>query len=134
MIDDDMVIREFAKGFLTREGYEVIEAADAPSGFAAALEHRPDIILSDFIMPGVLDSAGGNLFEKLSSDPRTKDIPVVITSALPKIAVQGVIPRHLWPRVMSKPFDFFDLKKLIESILKDKKTGSGSPLGKRARA
>ena len=107
-------------GILSAADYIVIEAADAASGFAAALAQKPDVILSDFMMPGMFDAPGKKLFENLSSHPRTKDIPVIIASALPKETIQNNVPKHLWNRILTKPFDYLSLQSVIEDVLKRK--------------
>ena len=125
VIEDEDTLRTLVSGILTDAGYEVIEAADAPSGFAAAAARKPDLILSDFIMPGVLGVPDKNLFEVLSSDPRTKNIPIIIVSALPKETIRSNTPERLWPRILSKPFDYFHLDAVIADVLKQNESSNG---------
>ena len=58
--------------------FEVLVAEDGEKGCAAALEHKPDLILMDLDLP-VVD--GWEATRRLKSDPRTRDIPVIALSA-----------------------------------------------------
>jgi two-component system, cell cycle response regulator len=77
--DDDPDLRTLADLQLSPKGYDVIQAADGAECIKLALEHLPDVILLDMMMPGM---NGGEVLTELSNDPRTADIPVVFLSAL----------------------------------------------------
>ena len=124
LIEDDDALRTITRALLTDKGHVVVEASNAPQGLEAALTLKPDVILSDFLMPGVLDGPEKRLFEELTTDSRTKDIPIIIITGLPKMTVQAHVPKSLWPCIMSKPFDYFRLQALIEDALKRKKPSS----------
>ena len=124
LIEDDDALRMITRALLTDRGHVVVEASNAEQGLQAALTQKPDVILSDFLMPGVLDSSEKKLFEELGTDSRTKDIPIIIMTGLPKMTVQAHVPKRLWPYIMSKPFDYFRLQGLIEDALKRKKSSS----------
>jgi CheY-like chemotaxis protein len=78
-IDDDPEIRGLISGVLARAGWEVVTAADGPSGLRAAREQCPDLILLDIMMPGM---NGYAVCDDLQIDPRTSHIPVVFLTAL----------------------------------------------------
>jgi signal transduction histidine kinase/CheY-like chemotaxis protein len=75
VIDDDPVIQDLMKSFLSREGYGVRIARDGPEGLRCARERRPDLITLDIAMPGV---DGWSILATLKSDPELRDIPVVV--------------------------------------------------------
>jgi len=58
--------------------FEVLVAEDGEKGCAAALEHKPDLILMDLDLP-VID--GWEATRRLKNDPRTRAIPVIALSA-----------------------------------------------------
>ncbi len=118
VIDDDERVRFVMRESLLAMGHTVIEAEDAASGFTLAVQQKPDLILSDFMMPM---APGKNLFQDLSSDPQTKNVPILIMSGLPKAKIQGFIPAHLWMNILTKPVDYSQLKDCIENILKQHK-------------
>jgi two-component system cell cycle response regulator len=74
LADDSSTVRAIARMELESAGYEVIEAPDGAQALAAALEHRPDVVLLDIEMP-VMD--GYETVQALKADPATADIPVV---------------------------------------------------------
>jgi two-component system sensor histidine kinase/response regulator len=65
--------------YLTREGYEVIEARDGVEALDKAHAEMPDLVLSDVQMPG-LD--GYSLCWQLKQDPETERIPVILITAV----------------------------------------------------
>ncbi|MFM8322371.1 MAG: threonine synthase, partial [Chloroflexota bacterium] len=73
--NDAMLVRRFLEA---RKNYRVFEAADGLDGLAKARERRPDLIITDLMMPN-LDGFG--FLEALKSDSATRDIPVIVVSA-----------------------------------------------------
>jgi signal transduction histidine kinase len=53
VVDDQESIRKLVCLHLRKEGYEVFTACDGREGLALAMRHRPDIIISDLMMPGL---------------------------------------------------------------------------------
>jgi two-component system sensor histidine kinase/response regulator len=70
------LIRRLFKG-----RYRVLEAEDGEAGLAVAREVRPDCILLDVSMPGL---SGFDVLERLAGDSRTREIPVIILTAIPE--------------------------------------------------
>jgi len=77
VIDDDKITHSFIKKAL--EGsYQLSATYEGESGFSAAKEQQPDIILLDVEMPGL---NGYEVCEKLKADPITKNTPVIFLSS-----------------------------------------------------
>ncbi len=74
VIDDDPDARFFARRWLERAGYEVVEAIDGTSGLSAAVDASPDVILLDVNMP---DMDGFEVARRLRADPLTAETPIV---------------------------------------------------------
>lgn len=53
VIDDDPAIRLLLKRTLTRQGYDVHDAADGTTGLAKTIELQPDLVICDWMMPGL---------------------------------------------------------------------------------
>ncbi len=75
--DDNADMRRYIIRLLERR-YSVRAVSDGEEAVSAAKEHRPDLVLSDVMMPR-LDGFG--LIRKLRSDPQTREIPVILLSA-----------------------------------------------------
>jgi CheY-like chemotaxis protein len=75
VIDDDPVIQDLMKSFLTREGYKVTLAESGQAGLLRAREAKPDVITLDIAMPGM---DGWSVLSALKNDPDLHEIPVVI--------------------------------------------------------
>ena len=78
VIDDEPPIRLLCRVNLEAEGMKVFEAADGPSGLEQAIEHQPDVVLLDVMMPG-LD--GWRVAAHLLEDERTNEIPIIFLTA-----------------------------------------------------
>lgn len=53
IIDDDKIVRKIFRATLSKEGYEVIEAEDGNIGLQYIKSEKPDLILTDYQMPGI---------------------------------------------------------------------------------
>jgi DNA-binding response OmpR family regulator len=76
--DDDDGLRQLLRLILSREGFEVFEAANGEQALALAVYVNPSVILLVVMMPG-LD--GYDVCRRRKSDQRTGDVPVVFVSA-----------------------------------------------------
>lgn len=76
IIDDDDFIRGVLKGVLKKAGYKVIDASDGETGLKYVREHQPDLVLTDYKMPGI---SGLDLVQELV---RTNPgLPVIMLTA-----------------------------------------------------
>jgi DNA-binding response OmpR family regulator len=75
--DDDRVTSRFVSSLLEGEGYEVLVAADGEHAVELALEHRPDLIVSDLIMPY---RDGFEVLRALRGEARLSRVPILILS------------------------------------------------------
>ncbi len=79
MVDDDKMLIDMYKERLELAGYQVEISRDGEEGLAKVHQVKPDIVLLDIMMPKV---NGYETLASIKSDPATKDIPVIILSAL----------------------------------------------------
>jgi PAS domain S-box-containing protein len=77
LADDNADMRGYVERLLS-EQFEVATASDGEDAFQKALEFRPDLVLSDIMMPR-LDGFG--LLKKVRSHPEIKNIPLIFLSA-----------------------------------------------------
>mgnify|MGYP000872814315 FL=1 len=78
IVEDTLSIREEVFDILTMEGYTVFQAKNGEIGFEMALKEKPDLIISDILMP---EMNGFEMFEKLHKEKKTKSIPLIFLSA-----------------------------------------------------
>lgn len=78
VVDDDPVQAKLTRLHLTTLGFEVSIAKSGQEALAAALQHRPDAIVSDVLMP---DMDGFELCLAIRSEPALSQVPVLLTSA-----------------------------------------------------
>jgi two-component system phosphate regulon response regulator PhoB len=78
VVDDEAAIREMIQYALERAKMDVLTAADAQEALVRISEARPDIILMDWMMPGV---SGVELTRRLRKDSYTEDIPIIMLTA-----------------------------------------------------
>jgi CheY-like chemotaxis protein len=77
IVVNDSWLQAFLSDVLTREGYRIMQTRNAADGILLAREHRPDIILLDFVRPG---KGGLALLHELKARAATCAIPVILLS------------------------------------------------------
>ena len=78
VVEDDDAIRDMVVFNLKRSGYEVIEAGDCQTARVRIADHRPDLILLDWMLP---DTSGVEFARSLNRDELTAGIPVIMLTA-----------------------------------------------------
>jgi PAS domain S-box-containing protein len=78
MADDNADMRDYVRRLLAEQGYAVEAVADGEAALAAAKRHKPDLVLSDVMMPR-LDGFG--LVQALRHDPALREVPIILLSA-----------------------------------------------------
>lgn len=79
LVEDDKSLREIYGIRMVAEGYEIVSAGDGEEALALAVKERPDLILSDVMMPKI---SGFDMLDILRATPETKDIKVIMMTAL----------------------------------------------------
>lgn len=77
IVDDENILAEILKKFLELEDYEVQASSDPKSAFENILKFKPDLIISDIMMP-VVD--GYQILRQIRNHPDTKNLPVILIS------------------------------------------------------
>jgi CheY-like chemotaxis protein len=115
IIDDEEDIREVAALSLeTVAGWQVITANSGAQGLARAIEHQPDAILLDVMMPGM---DGPSTFRELRKNPLTARIPVLLLTAKVQSSDQRRFADLGVEAILSKPFDPLTLHTQIAETL-----------------
>lgn len=79
LVEDDKSLREIYGVRLLAEGYDIVSAGDGEEALAMAIKDRPDLIVSDVMMPKI---SGFDMLDILRSTTETKDIKVIMMTAL----------------------------------------------------
>lgn len=79
LVEDDNNLREIYEARLLAEGYEIVSAKDGEEALATAVKEKPDLIISDVMMPKI---SGFDMLDILRSTPETKNTKVIMMTAL----------------------------------------------------
>ena len=79
LVEDDNNLREIYGARLLAEGYEIVSAKDGEEALALAVKEKPDLIISDIMMPKI---SGFDMLDILRSTPETKNTKVIMMTAL----------------------------------------------------
>jgi CheY-like chemotaxis protein len=112
VVDDEFGIAKLLQDVLVDEGHGVMLATNGRQALEKAAEQRPDLVITDFMMP-VMD--GASLVRAFAADPALRNIPVAIMSALPEAAVAARCSGYAL--FVRKPFRIFDVIDLIMGLL-----------------
>ena len=114
VVEDDPTILQLLEVNFEMEGFIVLRAEDGERGLAVARESRPDVIVSDVMMPKM---SGLELVRALRASADTKAIPVILLSA----KAQGTDVRMGLEAgaddYVTKPFEPLDLIDRVNAVL-----------------
>ncbi|HEY0489672.1 MAG TPA: EAL domain-containing protein [Telluria sp.] len=79
IVDDHVLNREFLRTLLGYGGHRLVEAANGVDALKMVRECKPDLVISDILMPGM---DGYELVQRLRRDPATASLPVIFYTAL----------------------------------------------------
>jgi DNA-binding response OmpR family regulator len=114
VVEDDPVILRLLEVNFELEGFSVLLAHDGAEGIAVAREHKPDVIVSDIMMPR---TSGLELVETLKADPETKAIPIVLLSAKAQTSDLKIGLDAGADDYVTKPFEPLDLVERVNELL-----------------
>lgn len=115
VVDDDRAINELIKVNLKLAGYEIVQAFDGIQGFALAKQELPNLVILDVMMPNV---DGYTVAQRIRQNDTTKDIPILMLTALSDIEDKGRGFAIGIDDYLVKPFDMEELKMRVKAILK----------------
>lgn len=114
VVEDDPTILQLLEVNFEMEGFTVLRAEDGLIGLDVARSKRPDVIVSDVMMPNM---SGLEMVQELKADPDTAGIPVILLSA----KAQGSDVRQGIEAgaddYVTKPFEPLDLIDRVTSLL-----------------
>jgi CheY-like chemotaxis protein len=116
VVDDSKLIRVTTMRIVRALGYGAIEAADADQALALTLLYRPEVVLSDALMPKV---DGRELCRTIKKSPSTSDTKVIIMTGLYKAARFKYEAFHSFgvDVYLLKPIEPAELQKMLERVV-----------------
>ena len=115
VVEDEAPIRTMLRLALQQDGFRVAEAGSVAAAREKVAEARPDLILLDWMLPGV---SGVELARELKGAPTTKDIPIIMVTARTEEEdrVRGLNIGS--DDYVTKPFSFPELIARIKAVLR----------------
>ncbi len=115
IIEDEQPIREMIAFALENTGFDLQEAADARQAQAAIADALPDLILLDWMLPGI---SGIDYARRLKKEELTRDIPIIMLTArtAEEDKVQGLESGA--DDYVTKPFSPRELVARIRAVLR----------------
>ncbi len=115
IVEDEQAIREMVSLALRNAGYECLEAEDTLQAQAAIINHTPDLVLLDWMLPGV---SGVDYARQLRREKLTQHLPVIMLTARTEEhdKVKGLETGA--DDYITKPFSTRELLARIKSLLR----------------
>jgi CheY-like chemotaxis protein len=124
VVDDEQAIVTYLTAVLDDHGFETCQALDAETALAAAVEHRPDLICLDIMMP---KQSGISLYQHFKLAPETRKTPIIFVSAFSQLhdlrepaLFRKLVPDPEIPEpeaCIEKPIDVDEFIRIVESLV-----------------
>jgi two-component system cell cycle response regulator len=114
IVDDNPQNLELLQAFLETLPVKIVTAADGVEALEKVAQHNPDLILLDVMMPRM---SGFQVCKKLKSDPKTKDIQILMVTALNELGDIEQATECGTDDFVSKPINKFELVTRVKSLL-----------------
>lgn len=117
VVDDDRATLLLLGGRLVKEGYRVLTAADGEEAWAAAQRERPDLVISDMLLPRM---DGISLCRKIKENPDLASTRVILATAVFKQAAFRAEARASGAdEFIEKPFDMDIILSRVRALVGD---------------
>lgn len=112
-IDDEPEMLSLVRLSLERGGYQIVTCESGSKAWDSIIAEKPDLLVLDVMLPGI---DGYSLQIKLSQEEATKNIPVIVMTALePSRTLFKKFPQVVG--FMTKPFNPDELLQKVESTI-----------------
>lgn len=114
--DDDLDILALLRDMLRAKGVTLFEATDGDEAMQMVLEHEPQLVVLDVMMPG---QSGWEVCRSIRDNGGLKGTKVVMLTGIGERMNEMTSPLYGADAHMDKPFDIDELSTLIDRILAD---------------
>ncbi|MGB8955298.1 MAG: response regulator [Tumebacillaceae bacterium] len=118
LAEDEDVLRMLVVDSLEDEGYEIDEAVDGVEAFEKIQENDYDLILLDYMMPGM---TGVEVVEKTRMLPGKQDVKIMMLTAKSQKSDQDLVRKAGVNYFLAKPFSPMELMHLVGEIVHEQK-------------
>lgn len=123
LVDDDPDFVAITQMTLASAGFEVLSASCGSEAMALMRVNKPDLVILDVMMSGVLD--GIQTAREIRSDSRTQNVPILMVSSITNSAFAGLLPKEETlpaDNFLIKPIDSFLLVAEAKRLIRLKAT------------
>ena len=114
IVEDSNDCRDLLATFIKHSGYDAIEADSGREAIGKAFEMHPDLILMDLYLPDII---GDKIIARLKANPATRDIPVIITTALLERTTRNHAQHAGAAEILEKPFSITTMREVLDRYL-----------------
>jgi CheY-like chemotaxis protein len=115
IVDDNPQNVELLQAFLESLPVKLVTASDGVEALKMVAEHSPDLILLDIMMPRM---SGFQVCRRIKNDPKTRDIQVLMVTALNELGDIEQATESGTDDFVSKPVNKFELLTRVKSLLR----------------
>ena len=115
LVDDNQQNLELILAYLDDLGCRTITAVDGVEAMRMVEQERPDLVLLDVMMPRM---SGFEVCQKIKSDPATRDIAVIMVTALNEVPDYERAVESGTDDFLSKPVNKIELLTRVKSLLR----------------
>ena len=115
IVEDEPAIRDMIAYALRTQAYQPVCAQDAKEAHEAVANRIPDLILLDWMLPGV---SGIDLVRRFRKEPNTRDVPIIMLTAKGEEADRIAGFEHGADDYVVKPFSARELLARIKAVLR----------------
>src|SRR5687768_2121086 len=115
VVEDEPAIMELLRVNLVDAGYDVKAAPDAETAQAMLKNDLPDLVLLDWMLPGL---SGLAVAKQLRSDSRTRELPIIMVTARSEES-DKIAGLEAWvDDYVTKPFSPRELRARIKAVMR----------------
>jgi DNA-binding response OmpR family regulator len=114
LADDEENLRLLVRMAIEDAGHQIVEAGDGEHALALAREHRPDLIVLDWMMPGL---TGLEVTRSVRSEPDLRGIPILLITAKGQEEDRHIGMEAGATDYLVKPFSPLELAHRVEELL-----------------
>jgi twitching motility two-component system response regulator PilH len=115
LVEDSPLYQEIIANLLKRNGWKVVIACDGVEALEQVQKSNPDLVVLDIVMPRM---SGYEVCRRLKSDPKTKNVPVVICSIRNSESDRYWGLKNRADAYITKPFEDVELVGTIKQLLR----------------